>query len=283
VLVQVPRSGYLPVLACATCRAVARCPSCGQALSDPGGSGLQCRWCGPVRSAWRCPECGGTRLRTPVVGVSRTAEEFGKAFPGTVVLQASADKPLADVGAEPALVLATPGSAPAALAGYAAAVLLDAESMLGRPDLRAGEEALRRWLAVTALVRPAGEGGTVVVVADPGLREVQALLRLDPVGFAERELADRADAGFPPAVKLITIEGAADATAAALAALSLPPEVQALGPFDLRTAEPLSRVTLRAPLPLAGELVSEVRTMLSVRAARKESPLRVRVDPQVMG
>ena len=61
-----------------------------------------------------------------MVGVARTAEEFGKAFPGTPVLQASADKPLAEVGAEPALVLATPGAAPPAKAGYAAAVLLDA-------------------------------------------------------------------------------------------------------------------------------------------------------------
>lgn len=283
VLVQVPRAGYLPVLVCANCRASARCPSCGQALNDPGGTGPGCRWCGPLLTGWRCAECGGTRLRTPVVGVARTAEEFGKAFPGTPVLQASADKPLAGVGADPTLVLATPGAAPVASAGYAAAVLLDAELMLGRADLRAGEEALRRWLAVTALVRPGAEGGTVVVVADPGLREVQALVRLDPVGYAERELADRAAAGFPPAVKLLTIEGAPAAVDAALAALDLPPEVQVLGPFDVRAEEPLARVTLRAPLTASTSLVAGVRAMLSVRAARKEPPLRVRVDPQVLG
>ncbi len=282
VLVQVPRAGYLPVLVCAGCRAVAGCPSCGQALSDPGGTGPQCRWCGPLLTAWRCGECGGTRLRTPVVGVARTAEEFGKAFPGTPVLQASADKPLAGVGAEPVLVLATPGAAPTAAQGYAAAVLLDAELMLGRADLRAGEEALRRWLAVTALVRPGAEGGTVVVVADPGLREVQALLRLDPVGYAERELADRAAAGFPPAVKLLTIEGAPDQVGTALAALDLFDGVQVLGPFDVRAEEPLARVTLRAPLAASGELVGRVRAVLSVRAARKEPPLRVRVDPQAL-
>ena len=283
VLVQVPRAGYLPVLVCASCRVPARCPSCGQGLSDPGGGVPQCRWCGPLLTAWRCPECGGTRLRTPVVGVARTAEEFGKAFPGTAVLQASADKPLATVGTEPALVLATPGAAPVAAGGFAAAVLLDAELMLGRPDLRAGEEALRRWLAVTALVRPAADGGTVVVVADPGLREVQALLRLDPVGYAERELADRAEAGFPPAVKLLTIEGAPAAVTAALDGVTLPSGVQVLGPFDVRADEPLARVTLRAPLAASADLVAGVRAMLSVRAARKEPPLRVRVDPQVLG
>lgn len=283
VLVQVPRAGYLPVLVCASCRRPASCPSCGQALSDSGGTGPLCRWCGPPLPGWRCPECGGNRLRTPVVGVARTAEEFGKAFPGTPVLQASAEKPLATVGAEPVLVLATPGAAPPAAAGYAAAVLLDAEQMLARADLRAGEEALRRWLAVTALVRPASEGGTVVVVADPGLREVQALLRLDPVGYAERELADRASAGFPPAVKLLTVEGPPPVLDAVVAALELPASVQVLGPFDLPAQEPTARVTLRAPLAAAAELVAEVRAMLSVRAARKEPPVRVRVDPQVLG
>jgi primosomal protein N' (replication factor Y) len=220
-----------------------------------------------------------------VVGVSRTAEEFGKAFPGTPVLQASADHPLVVVGSAPALVLATPGSAPPAVGGYSAAVLLDAELMLGRPDLRAGEEALRRWLAVTALVRPAAEGGTVMLVADAGIREVQALLRLDPVGYAERELADRAAAGFPPALKLLTIEGGPDAVTAALAKVDLPDRVQVLGPFEVPSDGPevLARATLRCALADAAELVARVRVMLSVRAAKKEPPIRVRVDPQVLG
>ncbi len=282
VLVQVPRAGYLPVLVCADCRAPAQCPSCGQSLADPGGTGPSCRWCGPPRTSWRCAQCGGVRVRTPVVGVARTAEELGKAFPNTVVRQASADKPLAAVGPEPALVLATPGAAPAAAGGYAAAVLLDAELMLGRPDLRAGEEALRRWLAVTALVRPGAEGGTVIVVADPGLREVQALLRLDPVGYAERELADRASAGFPPAAKLLTVEGPPDALASAFTGAELPGGVEVLGPFDLPGEKGLARVTLRCPLPGSADLLGRVRALLAIRAAKKEPPLRVRVDPQVL-
>jgi primosomal protein N' (replication factor Y) len=286
VLVQVPRAGYLPLLVCASCRAPARCPSCGQGLGDAGGSpdgaGPRCRWCGPLLTAWRCAECGDSRLRTPVVGVARTAEEFGKAFPGTPVHQASADKPLAVVDAEPALVLATPGAAPPARGGYAAAVLLDTELMLARADLRAGEEALRRWLAIAALVRPASAGGTVIAVADPALREVQALLRLDPVGYAERELADRGSAGFPPAVKLVTIEGPPDAVTAAAAALGPVPSTQVLGPFDLPGADPLMRLTLRCPLSGGPALLGALRTLLSVRAAKKEPPVRVRVDPQVL-
>ncbi|ETA96606.1 primosome assembly protein PriA, partial [Mycobacterium avium 10-5581] len=53
VLVQVPRRGYVPSLACARCRTIARCRHCTGPLSlaespGEGGGGLVCRWCGRV-------------------------------------------------------------------------------------------------------------------------------------------------------------------------------------------------------------------------------------------
>src|SRR2546427_11965476 len=80
-------------------------------------------------------------------------------------------------------------------------LLLDGWALLTRPDLRAAEETLRRWANAAALVRPAAAGGRVVVGADGGLAVVQALLRWDPGGYAARELAERAELGFPPAVR----------------------------------------------------------------------------------
>ena len=74
--------------------------------------------------------------------------------------------------------------------GYAAALLLDGWVLLGRPDLRAGEEALRRWLAAASLVRGHEAGGSVVVVAEETLRPVQALVRWDAAWLAARELAE---------------------------------------------------------------------------------------------
>lgn len=281
VLVSVPRAGYHPRVVCAGCHRPARCPSCGQSLRH-SPAGLACPWCGPPpRPGWRCPECGDRRVRTPVAGVLRTAEEFGKAFPGVKVLSSSGDHPLAEVDDEPALVLSTPGVEPVAEFGYAAGVLLDTAATLGRPELRLGEEALRRWLAVTALVRPGEDGGTVLIVGEAADRQVQAFLRLDPVGYAERELAERTVAGFPPAVKLVALEGDFGVLHEVLGMLRLPEGVQVNGPFDT-AAEP--RVTLRCALPLGAELVAAVRTMLSQRAAAKaQGALRVRVDPQVVG
>jgi len=281
VLVQVPRAGYLPVLVCSNCREVARCARCGQGLRDLG-SGPTCPWCGPGLTAWQCRECGGRTLRNPVVGVQRTAEELGRAFPGTTVVQTSAEKPVPAVGERPAIVLATYGIAPDAAGGYAAGVLLDVDLMLARADLRVGEESLRRCLAAVAKVRPAAEGGTVLVVGNSAHREIQALVRLDPGGYAAVELAERAQAGFPPAVKLITIEGPAAAVAEVATALELPSSATQLGPFAFGSDEELHRVTLRAPLPAAAEVIAAVRTVLGVRTARKETPVRVRVDPQVL-
>ena len=39
----------------------------------------------------RCAECGSTELRAPRVGVARTAEELGRAFPQTPVVQSSGE------------------------------------------------------------------------------------------------------------------------------------------------------------------------------------------------
>ncbi len=121
---------------------------------------------------------------------------------------------LPQVPAAPALVIATPGAEP--LADYAAALLLDGWALLSRPSLRAGEETLRRWLAAAALVRP---DGTVLVHADAALPATQALIRWDPVTFAERDLAERAELGFPPAVRMAAVTGEPAAVATVITGL----------------------------------------------------------------
>ncbi len=169
-------AGYAPRLACERCRTPARCRHCAGPLEAPDQQDLNCAWCGQAERAWSCAECGSTRLRARIVGARRTAEELGRAFPAVPVRTSGRDHILDGVPDAPALVVSTPGAEPVAEGGYAAALLLDGWAMLGRPDLRAGEEALRRWLAASALVRGQEEGGTVVVVAEPTERAVQALV-----------------------------------------------------------------------------------------------------------
>ncbi|MBV9822108.1 MAG: primosomal protein N', partial [Actinobacteria bacterium] len=231
VLVQVPRRGYVPSLACARDRTPARCRHCAGPLVATGRDGLpSCRWCGRPAADWQCPRCGGTRLRAMVVGSSRTAEELGRAFPGVVLRVSAGDSVLPEVPPGPALVVATPGAEPVAPDGYGAALLLDGWALLSRPDLRAAEETLRRWSNAAALVRP---DGTVIVSADAGLPVVQALLRWDPGGHAERELADRRELHFPPVSRMAALVGAPADVAELLSLSQLPASAEELGSVPL--------------------------------------------------
>ncbi|HEY3200883.1 MAG TPA: primosomal protein N' [Actinomycetes bacterium] len=276
VLVQVPRGGYAPALACARCRTPARCAQCSGPLSITSGHAIAtCGWCGALAGEWACPECGHRRFRARVVGAERTAEELGRAFPSAPVLSSNADRRRSAVPARPVLVVATPGAEPVAAGGYAAALLLDGWALLDRADLRAGEEALRRWLNAAALVRA---DGAVVVVAEPSARSVQALVRWDPSWHAERELADRTALGFPPASRMAAVEGTPDAVAELLGVVHLPLDAQVLGPIPV--GDQRVRALVRTPLSGGGALATALKQGQGVRSARKATdPVRVDIDP----
>ncbi|MEU7959188.1 primosomal protein N' [Micromonospora humida] len=279
VLVQVPRRGYLPSVSCADCRTPARCPHCAGPLAlRAADAPPACRWCGRVTAAYACPQCGGRRLRAAVTGARRTAEELGRAFPGVPVRTSGRDEVLTAVPGGAALVIATPGAEPVADGGYGAVLLLDSWALLTRADLRAGEEALRRWLSAAALARPAPAGGKVVVVADGALAPVQALLRWDPGWFAARELAERRELGFPPAVKMASVTGGAEAVADLLAQARLPDGAEVLGPVP--ADEDRERMLVRVPRSRAAALAGALHTAAGVRSARRAAePVRLQVDP----
>jgi len=288
VLVQVPRRGYVPSVSCVECHTPARCGRCAGPLELRSAHAVAaCRWCGRPSADFACPRCGGRRLRASIVGSGRTAEELGRAFPGVAVRTSGRDSILSTVEEGPALVVATPGAEPVAAGGYGAVLLLDTWALLTRADLRATEEALRRWLAAATLARPASSGGRVVVVADGALAPVQALLRWDPAGLAARELAERRELGFPPAARMASVTGPAAAVADLLALAELPEGAVTLGPVPVgrpqpSESEPEERVLVRVANRSAGPaLASALHAAAGVRSARKsEGTVRVQVDPR---
>ncbi|MCA1655052.1 MAG: primosome assembly protein PriA, partial [Pseudonocardiaceae bacterium] len=241
-------------------------------------------------TAFRCGNCGSRRLRAIVVGAKRTAEELGRAFADVPVLGSGAAEVLSTVDERAALVVATPGAEPVAAGGYGAALLLDGWALLGRADLRATEETLRRWMTAAALVRPAADGGRVVVLTESSMPPVQALVRWDPVWHARQELAARTELGFPPAVRMAAVDGPPKALAAFLTELALPPSGEVLGPVPLGpvsvgeadrdgTAEK-ERALVRTTRADGRALAAALTTAQHARTARKEpDPIRVRLDP----
>ncbi|KIC65619.1 hypothetical protein [Pseudarthrobacter phenanthrenivorans] len=292
VLVQVARAGYAPSLVCETCREPARCGHCQGPLALAGTSALpQCRWCSTPAPDWKCSSCGGRRLRKGATGVLRTAEELGRAFPGTTVITSSGDQVKATVGAAKALVVATVGAEPVAAGGYAAALLLDGDSLLRRETLRAGEDTVRRWFNAASLVRPATDSGLVVVTATD-TAATGALLRWDPAGYARRELQLRTELQLPPAVRIASVTGPrtavehfTGAVEADLAGSGITlrtagpaPLLLSTAPSGRRPAEDV-RTLLFFPYGQAAAVVRVLRaTRAAVAAKRTTDPVQLRLD-----
>lgn len=300
VLVQVPRRGYVPALACTRCRTKASCSQCHGPLGlDEQGGPLRCTWCGHLEPVFTCEQCGGHDVRSLVVGAGRTAEELGRAFPGVTIRRSGAPHILDSISPEPALVIATPGAEPVVPGGYAAAMLLDAWAFLDRRGLEASERSLGAWAAAAALVRPASEGGQVFLAGVPRhatFPEVEALVRWAPTWFASRELAERREVLLPPAVRMAAIEGQRRAVQAfaddVLAHRESPQALDVLGPlplgrrhaFDQVSAERPSdeeaiRYLVRWPEPENSAVPQLLRNVKTTRAVKREASVTVRLDP----
>ncbi|MGV1005499.1 MAG: hypothetical protein ACOYEV_12210 [Candidatus Nanopelagicales bacterium] len=303
VLVSVPRAGYRPGLACAQCRERADCRTCGAPLVQSAGSEPACREHGPPAPPWRCPLCGGERLRATAVGAVRTAEEFGRSFPGVRVVGSWGGERVAELRrrGESVLVVATPGAEPdPGPLGFAVAVVLDAAVSLTRPGLRTGEETVDRWLRIAGLVRRGSEGGQVVLVGPANAREIQAMIRWDPLGFAARELAERAELRLPPAVRVAVLTGE-PAEAAELAAQvqrryeELAGEqapIQVAGPLGAHSRHEVGGREaggdqegwiLTVPIAAGASLARALTDRQAVRSAAKRPVVASRMDPRSLG
>lgn len=305
VLVQVPRKGYAPILACGKCHCPARCRHCNGPLGLPPNSKRSgeeavmptCRWCGRIAANHRCTECGSPRLRAIVLGSERTAEELGRAFPNTSVVVSGGNKVVVTIEHTPALVIATPGAEPRVKDGaYGAALFLDAGALLNRQDLRATEDCLAKWAQAATMVKPHFQGGRVIIAADPKLSVVRHLMSWDMVAAAAEELRARREVRFPPAVHFAAIDGADAALDSFAQVVDLPEHAEVLGPvplppgdslpgeYDMDRFGPPQRLVIRAPLRSRSQLGRALRRANAVRSARKdELPLRITVDPIHVG
>jgi len=276
VLVLVSRLGYSPRIVCDACRTSALCSACsGPLMQTARSSAPTCHLCGNLETNWSCKKCKGSSIRAAAVGSERTAEELGRAFPGIPVRSSTSDHILRTVDTRPAIVVATAGAAPIAQDGYAAAVLLDGNSMLSRPELSAGQETFAKWNECASLVRPDGE---VIVVADSEHPAVQALIRHDPAGFAQRELEQRAQVSLPPSVKLAVLSGDQADIDSALAMLDLNAQTLVRGPVPGRDNQ--VRMLLSCDRKFGADLAARLKAMTSARSAKhKGASVNVRIDP----
>ncbi|MGB3910509.1 MAG: primosomal protein N' [Pseudolysinimonas sp.] len=265
VLVQVARPGYAPGLRCAECGEAARCRRCSGPLRQrSAGAVPTCTWCGTPDRSWSCPNCQSRNFRTSGAGSARTADELGRAFPGTRVIVSDGERPILEVDDRPALVIATRGAEPFAPHGYRAVLLLDGERMLARESLRVAEDCLRWWSDAAALA--ADDAGVVLVGVGGALGH--ALAGWDQPDFARTEYAGRRELRFPPAVRMATLQGNPDAVEEALA--QLPASAEVLG---TTLAAGRARAILRFDYRDGTEIAESVHAEVIRQATRRRKPI----------
>ncbi len=171
----------------------------------------------------------------------QVAEELGRYLGGTPVWRL--DREVLDPGEVPPWAGRGPGVIVGTVAGVKdhppltgcrTVVVVGADAALGQAEVRAAEEAYRTWSRAAAWCGPRDRPGRLLLqTSDPGHHAVQALVRWDPTFFWRHELPRRVELGFPPARRLLLLEGAEPDDAGAARALltrALGPKAELLGP-----------------------------------------------------
>lgn len=258
------RRGFANFLMCRDCGCVPECPHCSTALTyHERGHLLACHTCGrswPVRAypdpSTACPNCGSRYLAAFGVGTQRVEDELRLLLPADVeVIRMDADTTRAK-GAHQRLLEQFDAAECAVLVGTQMIAkgldfpevtlvgVINADTMLKLPDFRAAE---RTYDLLEQVAGRAGRGerpGEVIVqtwwATHPAMR---AVATHDRAVFLEAELAERAEAGYPPFRRLanVTVWGRAekdvrstcdDLAAAVRAQVGGAPGWEILGPAD---------------------------------------------------
>ena len=188
------------------------------------------------------PRRGGADPAAPGARTAgQVAAELARILPGVPVWRL--DREVIDPGTVPPWAGQRPGVVVGTVAGVKdhppltgcrTVVVVGADTALGQAEVRAAEEAYRTWSRAAAWCGPRGGAGRLVLqTRHGGHHAVQALVRWDPEFFWRHELPRRVELGFPPARRLVLVEGpepgeASEAMAALAAALG--PKVELLGP-----------------------------------------------------
>ena len=313
VLLSIPHRGEGTVLACARCHQQACCLICSGPLIGMPDAAAQCQWCGAAAVKWRCRGCGWERMRGVRVGAQDTVRELQGLFRGVPFLVSTPNQPrgiIEDTVAKPQIVVATPGAEPRVVpmreggaSGYQAVVILDAWTSLYAPGIDARIDALTAWMRAAALCVSRRRGGQVLLIGEADSTLAQSLVTWDGRVLAAKELEEREETAFPPAVGLAAVWGDRKAVMQALnrigaltgdlAVLTVQGEdvPAVLGPVPIAPDATLNRQLdgtvdrVRALVRIDRERTTELAGLLRVAvakhvASREAGELRFKINPK---
>ena len=211
-LIFLNRRGYAPVLACPACGWVSRCPRCAANLVvHLADRRMRCHHCGlEERVAEHCPCCGNLDIHPFGRGTQRLEESLAKYFPGARILRVDRDSASTPVKWQEMLETIHAGRADILVGTQMLAKghdfpkltlvgVVGADAALFAADFRAPERLFSQLMQVGGRSGRAELAGEVLIQTEyPAHPLYHALLTHDYASFAETQLGERRQAGFPP-------------------------------------------------------------------------------------
>ena len=213
-LVFINRRGYAPVLTCDACGWYAGCGRCtGRLVLHAPDRRLHCHHCGAMHAIPRaCPTCGNVDLKAMGRGTQRVEETLAARFPGARIVRIDRDSARRRAELSRTLEGIRRGEGDILVGTQLLAKghdfpnltfvgVLNADTALLSTDYRSAE---RLYAVLSQVAGRAGRreqpGEVLVQTRYPDHPLFAALAAHDFAGFAESQLSERRNAGFPPYV-----------------------------------------------------------------------------------
>lgn len=254
------RRGYAPVLMCHACGWLAPCQRCDARLTlHRRRARLVCHHCGAESSPpSQCPACGSEVLHGIGEGTERIEDVLAKRFPHARIERIDRDSTRRKGELETKLKRAQRGEADILVGTQMLAKghdlpnltlvgVVNADQGLYSVDFRAAEHLFQRIAQVAGRAGRAQKTGEVLIQTHhPDHPLYAALTRHDYLGFADFALAEREQAGYPPAAYLAVLRAETPKAGEALTFLGSARELgRALGVPGVQLQDPVPSVMER--------------------------------------
>jgi primosomal protein N' (replication factor Y) (superfamily II helicase) len=206
------RRGYSTTMLCPDCGFTAACDHCSITLTyHRVGGRLRCHFCGHDQPAFqRCPSCGTSKITRRGIGTQRVEDAARKVIPKATILRFDADvmskknlfrqalndfrKGKIDVLVGTQMIAKGLDFPNVTLIG-----IIDADLSLRLEDFRAAERTFQLLVQVAGRAGRGDRLGEVFAQTyAPESSAIQFARRSDLDGFAEEELRQRKEFGYPP-------------------------------------------------------------------------------------
>ncbi len=211
------RRGYNPRWSCEVCSWTPHCVNCDVSLTyHKNSNALKCHYCGHfAQPMGTCHDCGSNRLKMIGFGTEKIEDEVGLIFPNATCGRLDLDTTRSKNGYEKVIDAFSSGAIDILIGTQMISKgldfdnvhlvgIMDADSMLNRPDFRAYEKAFQMMTQVAGRAGRKHQRGRVIIQTGQVDHWVtEKVHQHDYLGFYGHEEIERKNFNYPPFAKMI--------------------------------------------------------------------------------